>query len=131
MPAIVKEQPGALERLSSAAPCGRSAKADLHPHTDACDMRSPAADALKLTAKQETAADAAGISQSRLSHKFKDGTLTLAQMEAFGPAFAAKYGQELVERYGPLTDPKAQARLMVRAMRQQLDALEQYLEHVA
>lgn len=33
--------------------------------------------------------------------------------------------------HGRLTDPKAQARLMIRAMRQQLDALEQYLEHVA
>lgn len=94
-------------------------------------MREPAADALKITAKQETAAESAGISQSRLSHKLKDGTLTLAQMEAFGPKYAAEYGRLLVERYAALDTPKARAIRSAREIKALAEELEQAIEHIA
>lgn len=47
------------------------------------------------------------------------------------PAVRAVVVEALNATHGRLRDPKAQARLMIKAMRQQLDALEQYLDHVA
>jgi hypothetical protein len=128
MPATFAKQPSALERLNAAAPCRQSAKADLQPHTPACDMREPAKEALKRTAKQEAAAEAAGITQSRRSHKFAEGSLTLAQMEAFGPDFAAELGRQLVEIYAPLATPKTRAAQIIRNIHRELDELSQAVE---
>lgn len=96
----MRERPSANERLTDARPCGRSAKADLEPHIRACDMRGPAREALKRTVKQEAAASDLGITQSRLSHKFADGSLTLKEMESFGPSYAAEFGRRLTATYG-------------------------------
>lgn len=118
----------ALEHLNDATPCGHSVKADLRPHTPACDMRGLAKEALKRTAKQEVAADTLGISQPRLSHKFADGTLNLKEMSALGPEYLAALGQQLVEQYGALQTPKARARQGIRDMRALLDELDQFVE---
>lgn len=93
-------------------------------------MRAPAKDALKRTTKQEVAAAEAGISQSRLSHKFADGSLTVAQMEAFGPTFAAEYGRQLVETFAPLDSPKARAERKLREAQACLDEIRQLVEHL-
>lgn len=118
----------ALERLNHAGPSGRSAKAHLQPHTAAYDMREAARHALKRTGKQES--NGAGLSQSRLSHKFSDGTLTIAQMEALGGEFLAKLGEELVERYAPLHTPAARLRALAKRQRDTADEMDQLAQFI-
>lgn len=120
----------AQERLNDASPCGRSVRAEIRAHGAACDMRESAKDALKRTAKQEAAAGQVGISQSRLSHKIADGTLTLRDMEAFGPSYAAEYGRQLVEKFAVMT-PKDRARATLRTISEKAEELRQLMEEMA
>jgi hypothetical protein len=121
----------APQRSSLADVCGKPAKADLHPHTAAPLLREVAAQALERTSIQKVAADQIGIHRARLSHKLKDGTLNLAQLEAVGPEFCAELGRMLLDTFGPLSTPKARAKQDISEMRRLLDQLDQLLEHVA
>lgn len=121
MPNTMAERLSAPERKTVADVCGKDAvrpKADLHPQPIASDLRGPAAEARVRSVKLESAADEIGIHPSRLSHKFSDGTVTLAQLEKLGPKYAFEFGRELMERYGPLSNPHDYAdRLLLEAER--------------
>lgn len=121
----------ARERPSLADVCGKPVKADLAPHIPAPRMREVAASSVESTGTQKGAATDIGIDRSRLSHKLKDGSLNLAQMEALGPAFCAEFGRQLLEEYGPLATPQMRVRQALRVMRRLIDEIEQYLEYVA
>lgn len=72
-----------------------------------------------------------GIHEGHLSRQVKDGTLRIEQLEALGPAFAVKFGQELVERFSPLATPKARAKAEIREIRRRLDELDEFVEFIA
>lgn len=128
MPQTLKAQSLAPERASLADVCGTTVKADLRPHTSAPLLREIAAEAVEHTAIQKVAADQIGIHRARLSHKLKDGTLTLAQLETLGPEFGAELGRMLIDAFAPLDTPKARALRNIRDAHAALRELEQALE---
>jgi len=71
------------------------------------------------------------IHEGHLSRSLKDGTLRLEQLECLGPAFAAKFGADLVERFGPVLDRRARVRRIIRDIRRHLDELDDLAEQVA
>lgn len=109
----------------------RQAKADLRADETTPLLRDVAATAIERTDIQKEVADQIGIHRSRLTHKIKDGSLTLKQLEELGPRFAVLLGQELLETYGPLATPKARAKEDIRTIRKLLDELDQALELIA
>lgn len=121
----------ALERPSLAGVCGKPVKADLHPHTGAPRMRDVAASSVENSGTQKGAAAEIGIDRSRLSHKLKDGSLNLAQMESLGPTFLAEFGRRLLEEFGPLSTPQQRVREAIREIRRRCDEVEQFLEFIA
>lgn len=131
MPSILPKPQPAPERASLADVCGKPAKADLHPHLPAPLLREVAATAIERTDIQKEIADQIGIHRSRLTHKLKDGSLTLRQLEELGPEFFVILGQELLETFGPLATPQARARQVIRAIRAALDELDQFTELIA
>lgn len=123
---------GATERKTLADVCGKQIKAGLHPEhaqEGASLLRDVAADALTRIASQKAAATDIGIHESRLSHKLDEGSLTIAQLEKLGPAYAAELGRRLVDVYGPLVDPKQRARRQIREARRAIDELADYIEY--
>jgi hypothetical protein len=101
--------------------CGSMAKADLHPQAGATNLRDVAAEAIRTVyPKQEAAAPDCAMSPSRLSHKLKDGSLTLRHLEQFGSEYAAEFGDALVKKYGR-TNPKANAVEALKDARRELD----------
>lgn len=111
----------ATERQSLAGSC---AKAELRAQVGAPPLREVAADALKRVTSQKAAALDVGISEGRLSHKVKDGTLTLRELEALGPDFGRALGEECQRTYGAETADARKQRL-IRALRQHLDELSE------
>lgn len=128
MSTSLAKQPSATERRSLADVCGKPIKADLHPQVPASDLRGAAAEARSRAVKLESAADDIGIHPSRLSHKFADGSLRLSELEKLGPKFALEFGKELVERHGPLSDPKDHARKLCDAIQAQVNELRQFID---
>jgi len=97
-----------------------------------CRLRDVAGDALRITSgNARAAAIDLQIHEGHLSRQLKDGTLRLEQLEVLGPLFAAKFGAELVERFGPIADRNARARRVIREIRRQLDELADLAEDVA
>lgn len=121
----------ALPRESLATVRATDNKTALHPQVPASPLREIAKDAIRRIGKQSAAASDIGIHEGRLAHKLADGTLSLAELERLGPQYAAEFGRQLLERFGPLATPQARARQTVRAMRQALDELDAYLEFVS
>lgn len=71
-------------------------------------LRDVAGDTIRLVSgNARAAAIDIDIHEGHLSRSLKDGTIRLEQLELLGPTFAAKFGAELVERFGPCDDPKA------------------------
>lgn len=127
MPASLREPLSAPERKSLADVCGKPAKADLRPQVPATDLRELAAEARTRTVKLESAADEIGIHPSRLSHKFSDGSVTLAQLEKLGPQYAFEFGRQLVERFGPLSNPHDYADRLLHEIDRLVLELKQYV----
>lgn len=120
---------GATSRELLADVRPRPAKASLHPQEGASRLRELAAEALKRVTSQKSAAIDIGIHEGRLSHKLKDGSLTLAQLEALdAPQFCAEFGKLLVEQFGPLSDPKDAARKACDEIEQLARLLRQFVE---
>lgn len=131
MPASLPKLDGATERKSLADVSGHQVKADLRPQVAASPLREVAKDTVRAVASQKAAASDIGISESRVSHKFDDGSMTLAQLEALGPTYAAEFGRRLLEVYGPLQSPRAQVKQEIREMRQRLDRLDQFVDFIS
>jgi len=121
----------APERPSLADTCGKKLMAHAKPHQPAPVVREAAAEAINRTGTHKGAATDLGLDRSRFTHKLSDGTLTLKELEALGPAFVAKFGEELLERAMPLATPAARLREQIRSIRRAVDELEQGLELLA
>ena len=105
------------------------AKAELSTQGGASALRDIAAEAIRATSgKARAAAMDLGIHEGHLSRQLKDGTIRLEQLEQLGPTFAAKFGQELVEQYGPLSDPKARARQLCDDVQAAVNELRQFID---
>lgn len=117
------------ERLADVR--GSAVKADLKAQLPATSMRAVAADAIHAVTSQKAAASDIGINEGRLSHKLKDGSLTLAQLEALGPRYTAKLGADLVERFAPLATPLAQAKQCLKDAERSLSEARDLLERIA
>lgn len=131
MPSTLPVRAPATPRESLADICGKPVKASLDPQVPATNLRGDAAEAIKRTSGQKGAALTIGLNEGRLSHKNTDGSLTLAQLEALGPAFAVEFATRLLEAYGPLATPKSRAQQKVRELRAAADELDQLLEFIA
>lgn len=91
-------------------------------------LRDVAGDAIRATSgNARAAAIDLDVHEGHLSRQLKDGTLRLEQLEILGPTFAAAFGAELVERFGP-RDPKARIQQLLRQARRVLDELAEALE---
>lgn len=118
------------EQLASVRPT--QAKASLGTQTGTSRLRDVCADTIRTVSGNARAASIdMDIHEGHLSRQLKDGTLRIEQLEVLGPAFAAKFGQELVEKFGPLCDPKDAARRSIRNIEDQLQQLKQFVEDVA
>lgn len=108
------------------------AKAHLGAQATASRLREVAADTIRMVSgNARAAAIDINIHEGHLSRQLKDGTIRLEQLEALGPAFAAKFGQELVEKFGALADPKTAARASIREIEERLSLLKQFVDDVA
>jgi len=95
-------------------------------------LRDVAGDSLRtVSGNARAAAIDMDIHEGHLSRSLKDGTIRLEQLECLGPKFAAKFGADLVERFGPVLDKKARARRLIRDLRRGLDELDELAEAVA
>lgn len=129
MGAMVPERAPATPRETLADVRPRCAKATLRPQEGASRLRESAADALQTVTSQKAAALDIGIHEGRLSHKLRDGSLTLKQLETLGPTYAAALGEQLTERYGEAREsPKAYARRLVNQIESLLVELKQFIE---
>ena len=128
MSSTVPDPSGATLRETLAGVRGKPIKADLRPQAPDSRLRDVAADALRRTSSQKAAAIDIDLSEGRLSHKLQDGTLTLAQLEALGPVFAAKFGKDLVEKFGPLADPRDHARRLCDDIQALVNQLRQFVD---
>lgn len=117
------------ETLADVRP--KQAKAELRPQAAVILLREVAAEAIHRTSSQKAAAVDIGIHEGRLSHKLKDGSLTLAQLETLGPGYAAELGAHLTETYGSEREsPKQYARRLVQQIEACLVELKQFLDGV-
>lgn len=104
----------------------RMAKADIDQTTALSPLIKEAA--RRTHGKQEAAARHIGKQPSNFSRDVDSGDLRLRDLEALGPAFCAELGQALVERYGPLSDPKARARQLCDEVQASVNELRQFIE---
>lgn len=102
------------------------ASADGGPQPSGSELRIVAGEALRRVTSQKAAALDIGITEGRLSHKMRDGSLTLAQLEALGPRYAAELGRSLVEQYeAAIETPRERARRVLPAL------IREFMEAVA
>ena len=110
MPPIVPDRPGTQQREELVPVC-------------TCRLRDVASETIRITSgKARAAAIDLEIHEGHLSRQLSDGTIRLEQLERLGPVFAAKFGAELVERFGP-SDPQARIQRLIRTIRKDLDDL--------
>lgn len=129
MSSSIAERQAATPRETLASVRGSAVKADLKPQVPATSLREVAAEAIRRVTSQKAAATDIGIHEGRLSHKLRDGSLTLAQLEALGPEYGAELGRELVEQYGPLAaSPKEHARKVIHEIEARLVELKQFVD---
>lgn len=133
MPRSLTSAVSASPREQLADVCATPAKAELRTQAGASTLRDLAAETIRtVSGNARAAAIDLQIHEAHLSRQLKDGSLTLARLEVLGPTFAAKFGQALVEQFGTaLETPQARIRRMTREMRQRLDEIDQFLEHVS
>lgn len=112
------------ERLAGVS--GKPAKAELRTQVGATPLRDVVAEALRRATSQKAAALEIAISEGRLSHKLKDGSLTVAQLEELGAIFGMRLGETCREMYGT-EDPQERIRRAIREARQKIDELAEAL----
>lgn len=129
MPNTMQQPSSASHREQLADVHPTPAKAHLGPQAPASRLRDVCADTIRtVSGNARAAAIDINIHEGHLSRQLKDGTIRIEQLEALGPVFAAKFGQELVDKFGPLTDPKAEAHRAIRDIEDRLSTLKQFVE---
>lgn len=123
---------GARAEALTAALDGRKTKpAKVEPQAGS-RLRDVAAETIRTVSGNARAASIdMDIHEAHLSRLLKDGTIRLEQLEVLGPAFAAKFGQHLVEQFGELASPKDHARRVITQIEAALVDLKQFIEDVA
>lgn len=121
----------ATPRESLASVRATANKSAVRSQEPASPLREVAKDAIRRVGKQSAAASDIGIHEGRLAHKLSDGTISLAELEKLGPHYAAEFGRQLLERFGPLATPHARAQQLLRECRRMHDELAQLIEHLA
>ncbi len=104
-------------------------KTATRPQEPASPLREVAKDAIRRVGKQSAAASDIGIHEGRLAHKLTDGTISLAELEKLGPHYAAEFGRQLLERFGPMSTPHARAVHLMRELRRMHEELEQLIDY--
>jgi len=105
------------------------AKADLRPQVRTSSLREVAAETIRsFSGNARAAAIDLDVHEGHLSRQLKDGTLRIEQLEILGPEFCARLGQQLVEQFGPLADPKEYARRLIHEIEARLVELKQFVE---
>lgn len=84
--------------------------------------------AKKAYGKQGAAAAALGKDEGNFSRDVKAERPTLRDLRALGPQFLAALGEELIQQYGPLTDPKDAARKSLTRIEDEVRALRQFVD---
>jgi hypothetical protein len=111
------------------SPHGHSVKAQLRDNTEPNPLSAVVLDSAKRAhGKQGAAAAVLGKDEGNFSRDTKAGRLSLRELHELGPEFLADLGKSLVEQYAPLATPKARALSITRAMRRELDELDQAIE---
>lgn len=126
---IVASSP-ATPRESLANVRATANKTAVRPQEAASPMREVAKDAIRRVGKQSAAASDIGIHEGRLAHKLTDGTISIGELERLGPHYAAEFGRQLLERFGPLSTPQARIRQAIRDARANLELIEQGVDHL-
>lgn len=133
MAATLSSASPATERKTLADVSTRAIKVELRtvsPQVPATPLRQVAAEAVRRATSQKAAAADIGISEARLSHKLKDGSLTLAQLETLGVKFGAELGAGCQQVYGA-NDPKAVLRREIREARERMERAAELIEEIA
>ena len=81
--------------------------------------------AKEVYGKQGAAAAHVGKDEGNFSRDVKRAA---AQIEQLGPEVLARIGKELVDRFGPLADPKDRARRVIHDIETLLVELKQFVE---
>lgn len=99
-------------------------------HIDRTTTLSPVVKVAAIHAhgKQEAAAAHLRKDKGNFSRDVDAERLTMAQLRELGPAFLAKFGEELVKEYGALQDPKARIRQVIREVRERMNEIEQFVD---
>jgi hypothetical protein len=104
----------------------RMAKAHIEMTTALSSLVKEAAKAAH--GKQEAAARHLGKNPGNFSRDIDARRTALGDLEDLGPVFLAELGKELVREFGPLSDPKAEARRTIRDIEERLNTLKQFVE---
>jgi hypothetical protein len=78
--------------------------------------------------KQENAALVLRKHPGNFSRDLRAERMTLRDLRELGPEFLAAFGQELIDEYGELTDPKARARRTLAQMEAACRELRQFVD---
>lgn len=105
------------------------AKATLHDKTAEDFLSGVVIEAAKRAwGKQGAAAAQLDKNEANFSRDVKAGRITTAQLKALGPGFLAELGKELIEEFGPLANPKDEARRAIRDIEERLNLLRQFVD---
>lgn len=78
--------------------------------------------------KQENAALFLRKHPGNFSRDLRAERMTLRDLRALGPAFLAAFGEQLVDEYGALTDPKTRVRHTIAQIEQSCKELRAFVE---
>lgn len=77
--------------------------------------------------KEGAAARHLGKDEGNFSRDVKAGRITIGQLEELGSAFLAAFGTELVQQFGPLSDPADHAERLCDQMQAMVNELRQFV----
>lgn len=128
MSRTIATSPPASHREALASVRPQMAKASVVPQPSATELATLAADAMrKGHGKLALAAAELELHEAHLGRLTKDLDLKLRHLLELGPAVLAAFGRGLVDTYGDLESPDAQAARDVAIARDVIDRLAQYV----
>jgi hypothetical protein len=81
-----------------------------------------------VTPLYEVVSEAAKRTYGKFSRDLRAERMTLRDLRQLGPEFLAAFGQELVDEYGALTDPRARARRTLAQIEAACKELRQFVD---
>ena len=109
----------------------RMAKASLDGQSRSIGLTEVVKDALiRHYGSLKAAALSMQMDQGQLTRELQSGDFKMRRLES-DAHLATELGKELVERFGPLSTPKARGKQKLREMRAAIEELDQLLEQVS